>query len=242
MADTWIIIRHPHKDGEEDGIYLGDTALITERGRQEMKLIIPRLKLLNPTVITCSQLPRAIILAEHIAAELGLPEPVKTGLLNEIDKPRHLIGMHRDSPQHEGVMRPIREGWNADVVPTYVLCGEKIRSRTEVERDLHKLFRMVETFPATSQTPVPDVLLSVTHAKLTAAIGHMVWRRDGTLLDYYNTSDSSLKVSTTGISILRREPNRRDPDLVEWHIQTWNEESHTDIGFDEEFRSLIKDI
>jgi len=241
MANIWVLIRHPDKVGDKEGIYFGDTATITEFGRQQMTLVIARLKLLCPAVVTCSMFPRAVMLAEHIAAELGLGEPVQTGLLNEIDKPRFLIGLKRTDPLHQDVMQAIRDGWDADTVPEHLLRGEKIRSRSEVEHDLDRLFTMVEGFLPTHHAPAPEVMLSVSHAKTIAAIGQKILSKDGSLVGYYDMADRAFKVSTTSITILKRRPNRRTGEL-QWHIQTWNEESHTDIGFDEELRSIIKDV
>lgn len=241
MANTWILIRHPDKIGDKEGVYLGDTAGITELGRQQMALVTERLKQLCPMVVTCSMFPRAVTLAEHIAAELGLGEPVQTGLLNEIDKPRFLIGMKRTDEEHQKVMQAIRDGWDADTVPVDLLRGETIRTRSEVERDLDRLFAMIEGFLPTQHAPAPEVMLSVSHAKTIAAIGQKVLSKDGSLVGYYDMADRAFKVSTTGITILVRRPNRRTGER-HWHIQTWNEESHTDTGLDEEFRSLIKDV
>jgi len=240
MANTWILIRHPDKEGDKEGVYLGDTAKITSAGQRQMDSVIPRLKLLSPTIITCSMLPRAVTLAKHIAKELGLGDPIQTGLLNEIDKPRFLIGRKREGRLHKTVMRAIRKEWNANTVPTRLLRGEKIRKRSEVERDLKRLIKMVEEFRPTHHAPVPDVLLSVTHAKLIAAIGQMLWNKDGSLRDYYDEADSKLKVSTTGITILTREPNRRTRKM-QWHVKTWNEETHADSAL-EEFQDLINKV
>lgn len=240
MANTWILIRHPDKEGDKEGLYLGELAEITELGVQQMKLAAARLKLMGPTAITCSMFPRAITLAEHLAEDFGLEVPLKTSLLNEIDKPQFLRGLKRTDPLHVDVMQAIRDGWNANTVPTDLLRGEKIRSRSEVEEDIARLFSLVEQFQTPNADPETDVLLSVSHAKTIAAIGQWVLG-NGSLLNYYEQADRVFRVSTTGITILKRGPFRRD-QKIQWEIATWNEESHTEIGLDEEFRALLKDI
>lgn len=241
MANVLILIRHPKKMGDEEGIYLGDLAEITQEGEQELPLVTARLKLIGPTALICSMFPRAYTLAKYIATELGLGLPIQLRQLNEIDKPQFLRGRKRRGRLHTRVMRTIRRLWNANKVPTELLRGEKIRTRKEVERDIKYLFRFVENFSLPHGDPETDIVCAVSHAKTIAAIVHWVYRGDGTLLDYYEQADRALKVNTTGITILRREPNRRT-GKIEWVIDTTNERSHTEIGHDEELRSLIKDI
>jgi broad specificity phosphatase PhoE len=236
MARTWILMRHPHKEGDDEGIYLGDTASITSRGEAEMHWVIERLKHLCPEAVTCSMFPRAVALAEHIASELGREaDIIKHGLLNEVSKPRFLIGMKRTDPVHIEVMQSIRDQFDDDTVPTHLLRGEKIQTRSELESTIRRLFHFIENIRTA------DVVLSVSHAKLIAAILHYVYRGDGTLLGYYTMADRALKLSTTGISILTFEPNRRS-GKQEWHIKTINEEAHVDSADFTSLRSILDKI
>ena len=234
MANTWILIRHPNKVGDDEGLYLGDTADITDSGWQQMPLVTDRLKLLHPDAITCSLFPRAITLADHIAAQLGVETVLKHGLFNEIAKPRFLIGMRRDDPIHIEVMQAIRDQFDDDTIPTDLLRGEKIERRSELEDRVRKAFQYVESLP------LAEVVLTVSHAKFIAALVHWLWE-NGTLKGYYPKADRSLKISTTGITILSREPNRRTGE-IEWLIKTINEEAHIDAGEYEALASLLRNV
>lgn len=239
MANKLILIRHPDKVGDAEGIYLGNRAGITAKGQEQIPLVIARLKLLLPDAVICSMYPRAVALAERISEELHIPEPIQSDLFNEIDKPQFLIGMHRDDPVHQEVMQAIRDQFDDDSVPTELLRGEKIRTRSEIEEEIRKLFLYVEHF-RTDSPILPNTLLAVTHAKKIAALLHYVYNR-GSLKGYYQTSDRAIKISTTGVSILTLEPDRRTHEMA-WHIRTVNEEVHMDIGYDEEMRKLLRTL
>jgi hypothetical protein len=245
MANTWILIRHPDKEGDKEGLYLGNTAKITEQGKKEMRLVVARLRLIVPEAVTCSMFPRTKILAEHLSEELGIPGPVQTNLLNEFDKPQFLVGMKRSDPLHQEVTRSSRELFDDDLLPIslrgHISQGEVLRTRSGIERDIGRLFQFVESFRPDPNLPPPETLLSVTHAKLIAGIFHYLYT-GGSLVGYYRMADEVLKISTTGITILVREPSRRNPEKSLWKVATVNEESHTTIGFDEELRSLISAV
>lgn len=239
MANKLILIRHPDKAGDNEGVYLGNTALITEQGERQIPLVIGRLRLLVPEAVTCSIFPRAVLLAERIAGELKLPVPIRSEFFNEIDKPQFLVGMRRDDPVHVEVMQAIRDQFDEDRVPTELLRGESIKSRTELEEEIRRTFVFVENFSYGSPIS-PHTLLAVTHAKRIAAILHWLYHK-GSLKGYYQTTDEVLKISTTGITILTREPNRRTNEL-QWHIRTVNEEAHMEVGLEQEFQQLLDSI
>lgn len=236
MAKKVIFIRHPHKVGDDEGIYPGDTAEIAPQGYKEMQLVIPRLRLLNPTVILSSIMPRAKTLAQFVSRELGFPEPYYWPYLNEIEKPQFLAGLRRDDPEAQRVMRAIRDQWDADTVPTELLRGVRIRRRTEVEQDIRMLLKQIRLLQPSQVFPVTDVVLCVSHAKTIAAIGQMVF--EDTLLGYYQKADRAFKVSTTGITILTFEPNRRTGQ-GDWAIETWNEKVHIEQGVEDELISIL---
>lgn len=239
MANRLILIRHPDKAGDKEGIYLGNAAMVTEEGNSQIPLVIARLKLMGPDAVISSMFPRSVKLAERVAEELGLPVPLRSDLFNEIDKPQFLVGMSRDDPVHVEVIQRIRDLFDEDRVPTELLRGERVKTRSELEEEIGKLLLLVEHFQ--TDIPVsPNTLLAVTHAKKIAAILHYVYHR-GSLKGYYDTTDRSIKVDTAGISTLVLGPNRRTNEL-EWQIQTVNAVEHLDIAFEEKLRSLLQKL
>lgn len=239
MANRLILVRHPKKAGDKEGMYLGNAATLTEEGHDEIPLVIARLKLMGVDAVTCSVFPRAVTLAERIAEELKLPPPVRSDLFNEVDKPQFLVGMRREDPVHKEVMQAIRERFDRDRVPAGLLRGEKIKTRSEMEEEIRRLFLFVKNFRTDSPIP-PDTLLAVTHAKKIAAILHYVYQR-GSLKGYYKTTDHSVEINTAGITTLAFMPNRHTGQN-EWKIRTLNDIVHLEIAYEEKLRSLIQKL
>jgi broad specificity phosphatase PhoE len=217
MANTWILIRHPDKEGDAKGIYAGNLASITAKGELEITDVIDRLLLWDdkPDMVLTSSIPRAVALGRYVAAALDIRNVVSTPIFNEIDKPQSLVGLRRDSPEHEGVMGAVRELFDSNQVPE----GVPVKSREEVEEETREAFSLIENLSC-------ETVLLVSHAKRIASYVHWVWENCETLEGYYRKSDRNLKVDTTGITVLKRLPDRRTGE-VHWHIQSLNDTSHS---------------
>lgn len=212
MADTWIIVRHPHKEGEDEGVYLGHDARITEKGKRQAEVLIERLERLKPDGVISSAIPRAIELAEMFGHRLDRPILVDP-IFNEIEKPSFLTGLSRTDPMYESVLREIREGFDDNVLPK----GVTVKTRTELEEETKRAFTTVENYPM-------EKIVLVCHAKRIASFVHWIYR-NGTLEGFYKEADRHLILSTTGLTILTRRPDRRTGE-VHWHIGTVNDYSH----------------
>jgi broad specificity phosphatase PhoE len=212
MANTWIIVRHPHKEGSDEGVYLGHDAQVTEKGRKEAEVLLERLEKLKPDQVVSSAIPRAIELAEMFAHRLDVPVIVDS-TFNEIDKPSFLVGLSRTDPQYESVLKEIKEGFDDNITPK----GVKVKTRTELEEETRRAFETIEAYPCES-------VMLVCHTKRIASYIHWVYR-NGTLEGLYSEADRHLILDPTGITILIRKPDRRTEE-VHWHIKTVNDTSH----------------
>gem|GEM_PF-4647896 len=212
MANRWIIVRHPHKEGEDEGVYLGNDARITEKGKQQAEVLIKRLEGFKPDGIVSSAIPRAVELAEMFGHRLDRPVLVDP-IFNEIDKPKFLVGLSRTDPLYESTLKEIREGFDDNVLPK----GVTVKARSELEEETKRAFDTVEAYPM-------DTIVLVCHAKRIASFVHWVYR-NGTLEGFYKEADRHLILSTTGLTILARRPDRRTGE-VRWHIDTVNDFSH----------------
>ena len=212
MANTWIIVRHPHKEGEDEGVYLGNDARITEKGKRQAEVLAARLERLRPEGVVSSAIPRAIELAEMFGHRFNVPVLVDP-IFNEIEKPSFLVGLSRTDPMYESVLKDIRSGFDEDRLPE----GVSIKTRSELEEETRRAFSTVENYPMES-------IVLVCHAKRIASFVHWVYR-NGTLQGFYQEADRHLILSTTGLTILTRRPDRRTGE-VHWHIGTVNDYSH----------------
>ena len=220
MADTWILVRHPDKDGDAEGIHLGDKARITEKGEVEASLILHRIGSLAgmPDLVVSSTIPRALQLAEYIAYNLHLPIVPPNPVFNEIEKPEFLLGTRKDDPVHKEIMHAIRHGFDEDYLPP----GVTVKTRSQLEEEVREAFAFIESLKA-------GCVVQIGHAKKIGMCIHWAWNREQTLKGYYETTDCTVDFDTTGLSILKRKPNRRTGEMG-WHVATLNDVSHQE-GF-----------
>lgn len=212
MANRWIIVRHPHKEGEDEGVYLGDDARITEKGRAQAEILLKRIEKFKPDGVVSSAIPRAMELAELFGHRLDRPVLVDP-IFNEIDKPSFLVGLSRTDDLYGSVLKEIRELFDEDRVPK----GVNVKTRSELEEETRRAFATVEAYPM-------DTIVLVCHAKRIASYVHWVYRNE-TLEGFYKEADRHLVLSTTGLTILSRKPDRRTGEQ-RWHIETVNDFSH----------------
>lgn len=238
MANRVDIVRHPTKVGEDEGIYLGWDAQVSERGWWEAEVVVKRLAEMPHDLIACSELPRSQALAKMYGDRLGLP--VQTyPILNEIKKPAYLVGLQRTDPIHVQVTKIIRDAFAEDRVPmlTEELQVEikkrqginapleiPIESRQMLEEKAAKTFLQFENFTNKDGTQVQSTL-AISHAKNIASL--LQFALLGTLKGFYTGFDRNLKVSNTGISTFIREPDRRTGELI-WKVGSVNDTSHID--------------
>ncbi len=231
MANTWICIRHPDKVGDKEGVYLGNQATITEKGRSQINEIIKRLASWNikPEMVLGSSLERSVLLAKHVAFHLNLPVHTNQ-LFNEIDKPEFLVGERRTSRVHEQTMRAIRKLFDENKVPP----GVRVKKRTELERETRETFKCIEQFSC-------DTVLLVGHAKRIASYAHWILKNEKTLRGYYQEADRNLVFDTTGITIFVRKPDRRT-GRIHWHIQSLNDTAHAEYEENTDLIELAKKL
>lgn len=245
MANRIDLVRHPDKEGDAEGLYIGPDARITERGWQEAEVVVERLSRLPHELIMCSQVPRAIGLAKMYAERLKYEHLEPNALLNEIDKPRFLRGLLRADPIHVGVMQTIRDCFDSGQPPELsdALHGMieaqlgltlprriHVKDRAQLEAETRALFRFIEARPE-------EAVLGVSHAKRIASLVHWTYR-NGTLERFYEEADKNLTIDTTGITTLVRKPDRRTKKM-RWQVLTVNDTSHYEEATTRKFLEMI---
>lgn len=217
MRQILLLLRHPEKEDDLDGIYRGHEAKITERGLRQVEAVTSMLVDLQIDAILSSALMRTGLMAAHIADRLQRPVTIEP-LLNELDKPKHLIGKRYDHPEARALMQEHRDRFDEDHVPE----GSGLQSRSMLEQEMRDLFTRIERMPQ-------HRILAVTHAKRIAACRHWVYKGERTLEGYYREADRTLLIENTDIFVLIRQPDRRTGE-PHWHIGSLESLRRADDG------------
>jgi broad specificity phosphatase PhoE len=205
MANVLILLRHPQKEDDIDGVYRGRHAKITEQGLRESQLIIEELVNYQIDAVMSSTIERAGLLGARIAKRLNRPLYLDP-LLNELEKPEAFIDREYLNPDVQAFMLEWRERFDDDYVPE----GVAAKSRSGLEEEMRELFAHVEAYPH-------ERVVGVSHAKRIALIYHWVYRGERTLEGYYREADRSLLIENTEPIVFIRKPDRRTSEM-HWHI------------------------
>lgn len=251
MVNKWILVRHPDKEGDAEGVYAGNKARVTEKGMAQIERMAARLRLMHPDLILSSELPRAIelarVLAQHNSMRIASVPSCK--LFNEIDKPQFLVGMERNDPRHDHLMWAIRDGFDMDRTPDLAFVQKlwegfddhpvpqsfSVKTRSELEEETRQTFALIERYFTKFNT-----ILTVSHAKRIASYVHWTYR-NGTLEGYYREADENLMLENAGVTILVHKPSRRTR-MPRWHIGSVNDVSHEDIAYEFNLKKLLAKV
>jgi len=212
-----IFIRHPHTNEEHDGIFRGDHAEVTDKGKTEARLVAERIANLSlVTHIVTSTLPRSQQLAKTIAlavAQHGLSMPafIPSDLFVEIKKPTEFLDVHRKHPEVVRISHRMRRLFDLD----YRYSDEENRWRVEL-RLFHAL-RLLSELDA-------RYVVVVTHGKFMRALWHFLYR-GGRFRRFYQEADRVLELEHTGIVICRMRPSFRT-GTIQWNLSSWNDVGH----------------
>lgn len=247
MANRIDLVRHPDKEGDREGVYRGADAKITEQGWREAEVVIERLVSFPHERIVSSEIPRAKALAELYARRLGYERIDHLAFLNEIDKPKFLVGLERTDPIHVEVMQTIRDCFDSGKLP--MLSDRlrddirhrlgldlppciKVKGRAEVEAETAIAFKAFRAYTESS-------ILVVCHAKRIASYVHWVYKNCRTLEGFYGEADQNLTIDTTGITTLLWKRDRRTGEM-RWHVGAVNDTAHYEAAKNREFEQLVK--
>ncbi len=231
MANTWICIRHPDREGIEEGVYRGERARITEKGKRESEVTFRRIIGLRerPGLILSSEIPRSRILAHRLAIELYL-QVKENALFNEISKPDFFEGMRKDDPVYLDFARAQQELFDDDRIPP----GMSVKRRSELEEEMRQTFSYIESLQE-------KTVLLVGHAGRIGSYIQWVLSGEKTLRGYYAMANQRVRISTTGITIFKREAGRHGGEPF-WQLYSVNDVSHHENYMDdllgEEFLNL----
>lgn len=215
-----FFIRHPHTGDEEDKIYRGDHAEITQKGWEQAEMVANRIADIGGiTHIVTSTLLRSRDLTSVIANRcnaLALPESVvkviQSDLFVECRKPSELVDLPRGAPHPTRVMRRIRRLFDRH----YRYSDEENRWRLEFR--VFRAFRMLAALDA-------ECVVVVTHGKFLRALWH--YQYEHSLRGFYIKADRLMRHDHTGITVFSLEPAHRSGSL-QWNLVSWNDVAHTE--------------
>jgi broad specificity phosphatase PhoE len=100
MARHLYFVRHGESNSNEDGIFRGESAALTEKGQKEARLVAQRLERIGVEALLSSTYDRTLQTAEPAHALLGIPIE-QNELFIEWRRPSSHIGARRTDPTIE---------------------------------------------------------------------------------------------------------------------------------------------
>ena len=211
------LIRHPHTNDEDDGTYRGEFAEVTEKGREQSRVVAERIAEINADVIVTSTFPRSIhlanVLRERCQVGHGPIEVIPTELFVECRKPGFMVNGSRKHPRTVRVMERHRKFFD-----WYYRHSDE-ENRWMLERRAHKAFRFLAELDK-------ECVVVVTHGKFLRVLWHYLYE-GGTLWGFYWMADRLLRHDNTGITVLELAPNYRT-GKIQWNSVSWNDRGHTE--------------
>lgn len=219
IEKTVIFIRHPHTNDEDDGIYRGDHAQITQKGLEEAAIIAERIASASlVTHIVTSTLERSRQLAQIIALAVSrtgimMPAFIPSDLFVEIRKPSELVDVHRKDPETVRISARHRRYFDLE----YRYSDEENRWR--VERRLFRSLKFLAELDA-------KYVVVVSHGKFLRALWHYIYC-GGRFRRFYAEADLVLDLEHTGLVIIKMKKSFRH-GTPRWMLSTWNDVAHQD--------------
>lgn len=212
------LIRHPHTNDEVDGIYRGEYAEVTEKGREESIIVAGRIAELGIECIVTSTYARSIHLTNVLRdrCQVGRTELIPlipSELFVECRKPSFTVLRARNDPKSVRVMSRIRRWFD-----WYYRHSDE-ESRWHLEGRAHKALRLLSELEC-------DRVAVVTHGKFMRVLWHYIYE-NGSLEGFYKKADRRLEHDNTGVTTIILKGGHRSSGL-QWNQKSWNDCGHTD--------------
>lgn len=208
MEKHVYLVRHGESNSNADGIMRGEASVLSEKGKEQAKVVAERVERIGVDALVSSTYPRALQTAEAISARIGLPIE-ESGLFVERRKPSFEEGRSANDPEVRSVWEKMLEGYASDAAYRH--------SDEENYADLRG--RAGEALAFLEQHP----------AERICVVSHGIFMRTlagRALLDGEFTSKAYVRVftafgmSNTGITYLRFAEGKG------WQLVTWNDSAH----------------
>lgn len=207
---TVYFVRHGESEGNADFRYQASETPLTERGREQARLIAERCTRLPIDVIISSTMSRAQETAAIIAARTGLAvEP--SDFFRERRLPKELTGRLRtETETHE-----IERAWQKSLADE----GPRVSDGENFDDICARAGQGLQHLAA---RPERDILVSTHESFLRMLIARALFGENVTGQEM-KVFMRALRMENTGVTVLRH--NTDDPSLP-WTLWIWNDHAH----------------
>jgi probable phosphoglycerate mutase len=209
MAIKYIyLVRHGESEGNAGPRRQGPLSSLTQKGREQAKIIAERCKTLPIDTCISSTMTRAKETADIISKEIG-KEFQHSDLLIERLRPSRQFGMAKDDPESMKIDKLLTENFSK---PGY---------RIEDEENFEDLNLRAEKALHMLEVQNGEHILVVTHGLfMRILVGRVIFGNDinGKLGDHLFRA---MKTNNTGLTVFKF-----DSEKNEWVLITWNDHAH----------------
>lgn len=205
---TIYFIRHGEGHHNANGLYSTPDFELTEKGKQQARVVAQRLKNLPIKTLIVSPYKRTVQTAEIINKVLNKPI-IYSKLAIEVLRPSEIAGKPIDHPESQRIRRFMDS--NAHL-PDYHYSDEE--NFFDLKFRAKKLLEYLETFEGNNEH-----IAIVTHAVFIKMVVLSIVLQDELTPKGFLNAYHSLHLATSGLTVCEKNENG-------WRLITWNDQSH----------------
>jgi probable phosphoglycerate mutase len=214
MEKHVYLVRHGETDSNSDGVLRGPASMLTEKGKEQARVVAERIAKVGVDALVASTYQRALDTAGAIAEKTGLPVE-SSDLFIEWRQPSMTLNRHHAEPEVIEAHKEIEAG---RFVPGYRHSDEE--SFEDFRDRAQKALSFLEAHSASN-------LCVVTHGiTLRMIIGTLIFG-DAFAPPHLAQLMGHTGTNNTGITYLRFGTNKEFTTMPpSWRIITWNDSAH----------------
>jgi probable phosphoglycerate mutase len=206
---TIYLVRHGESEGNAGLHYQGPETPLTERGREQARIVAERCAGLPVDIMVAGTLRRIQDTALAISEQIGKPFE-SVDLFNERLRPTELIGRSYDDPE----AKLLEKAW----VASFIGEGPRVGDGENFD-DLKA--RSAKALSYLGSLDAEHILVVTSGFLLRALIANIIFGQDLTEADL-KLMEGAFKTENTGITVLRYNASKAHP----WQIWVWNDHAH----------------
>lgn len=209
---TIYLVRHGESVVNTSDSYLeGNEFPLTEKGKEQARLIAERASRLEFDTLITSTMQRTRETAEFITQSTG-KQPEETSLIVERRFPSALIGRSKTDPEARQLMAVFNHSLEHG--------GPRVGDGETFDELKERADKTIEYF----EHHRSDSLLVVTHGYFLRVLMARVIVGPDLTADSFRPFAWGMRTKNTGLSVLRFDPN--DNRGRPWHMLVWNDHAH----------------
>lgn len=206
-------VRHGESDSNVDLVYRGKDALLTEKGKEQARIVAERIERIGVDAIISSPYPRTMKTAEAIAERVNLPIE-ESELFVERRRPSTLAGLPLKGSDALAIIREMTDG--------YLINGH----RHSDEENLDDLRTRANAALGFLLAHPAQRICVVSHGMFLRVLFCAILDPAFTGRDFRNAIDG-ISTSNTGVSHIRYQaPWQGLTEEKRWIVASWNDRAH----------------